>query len=106
MNVQLTADQHHAIDQMEGLLQRYYRKHNPSYLARDARTQGAARMSATATAKHEADGWRGLITDAEGHVLTRTVNLYATSDKAIDGANRLWAFKQQRYAADPAGGAL
>jgi hypothetical protein len=45
-----------------------------------------------AQAKHEGDGWRGQMIAPDGRVVTRTVNLYATSDKAIDGARRLWSF--------------
>lgn len=58
-----------------------------------------------AQAKHETDGWRGLIVAVDGAVLTRTVNLYPDSDKAIAGAQRLWAFKQQQKAPMTPGGA-
>lgn len=98
MNAQLTADQHHAIDHVEAQLHAYYRKHNPSYLTRAALATEAAPMVTIAKATYEADGWRGQIIDANGNVLTRTLNLYPTSDKAIDGAKRLWDFKQQQPA--------
>jgi hypothetical protein len=58
-----------------------------------------------AQAKHETGGWRGQIIGADGAVLTRTVNLYPDSDKAIAGAQRLWAFKQQQPAPMTPGGA-
>jgi len=57
-----------------------------------------------ATAKHETSGWRGQVIDPAVKVLTRTVNLYPTSDKAITAAQRLWDFQQQRTPT-PTGGA-
>lgn len=63
-------------------------------------------MSTTiAQAKHETAGWRGQVIDPAGNVLTRTVNLYPTSDKAITAAQRLWDFQQQRSPTLPTGGA-
>lgn len=58
-----------------------------------------------AHAVQETGGWRGQMLDADGRVLTRTANLYPTSDKAIAGAQRLWAFQQQQKAAAPGGAA-
>jgi hypothetical protein len=58
-----------------------------------------------AQAIHETDGWRGQIIGPDGVVLTRTANLYPNSDKAIAGAQRLWAFKQQQKAPMSPGGA-
>lgn len=56
-------------------------------------------MSAiTAVAKQEHTGWRGQIVAPDGNVLTRTVNLYATDDKAIAGAKRQWAWQKLQFA--------
>ena len=47
-------------------------------------------------AKHEAGGWRGVVSDSEGKVLTRTINLYPDADKAIAAALRLREHQVQR----------
>lgn len=57
-----------------------------------------------AQAIHETHGWRGQIIGPDGTVLTRTANLYPDSDKAIAGAQRLWAFQQQQKAPTAAQG--
>ena len=56
-------------------------------------------IAVTAIAKSEAAGWRGQIIDEDGHVRTRTANLYPNADKAIAGAQRLWSFQLKQLRA-------